>query len=57
MTTPIEQAIDKIEGELKTFRQNSRPEDYLKLLLALDDRLLVWLEAEDKGAEYESDPR
>ena len=50
MTTPIEQTLDKVEGELKAFRQNNRQEDYLKLLLALDDRLLEWLEAEDTGA-------
>ena len=49
MTTPIEQTIDKIEGELKAFRQNNRPEDYMKLLLALDDRVLEWMEEEDKG--------
>ena len=40
--TGIEQAIDKIKGELKAFQQNNLAEDYGRLLVALHKAVGEW---------------
>ena len=46
--TAIEQTLDKIDSELKAFRQNNRPDDYIRLLDELDEKLEEWLEEAER---------